>query len=305
MKIDRLIGIIMILLQRDKVTAPYLAEKFEVSRRTINRDIEDLCMAGIPIVTTQGGNGGITIADGYRVDKSILTQEELQTLAAGLKGLDSVSKDNRSEHLLNKFFVKQDSVVSLRDSIIIDLSSHYKSGLTDKITLLKEAIRSNKVVTFRYYSSKGEELRQVEPYYLTFRWSAWYLFGVCRDRKDFRLFKLNRIWELSATDISFVPAAIPEEKQDLDNYFSDGIQVTILFDADVKYRLIDEYGPESFQVTENGSLLLTSGFTNKEFLIGWILGFGEKAMVLEPLELRQELLRIAEGIAGNYRATTP
>lgn len=301
MKIDRLIGIVMILLQRDKVTAPYLAEKFEVSRRTINRDIEDLCMAGIPIITTQGGNGGITIADGYRVDKSILTQDELQTLVAGLKGLDSISRDNRSEQLLNKFFIKQDSVVSLRDSIIIDLSSHYKSGLTDKITLLKEAIRNNQVVSFRYYSSKGEEQRQIEPYYLTFRWAAWYLFGYCRERQDYRLFKLNRIWELSNTELSFVPGTIPEEKKDLDQYFSDGMQVTLRFDPEVKYRLIEDYGPGSFQVAEDGSLLFTNGFTNKEFLIGWILGFGDKATVLEPLELRLELQRIAVGIAENYR----
>jgi predicted DNA-binding transcriptional regulator YafY len=291
----------MILLQRDKVTAPYLAEKFEVSRRTINRDIEDLCMAGIPIITTQGGNGGITVADGYRIDKSILTQDELQTLVAGLKGLDTVSKDNHSEQLLNKFFIKQDSVVSLRDSIIIDLSSHYKSGLTDKITLLKEAIRNNKVVSFRYYSSKGEDIRQVEPYYLTFRWSAWYLFGFCRERQDFRLFKLNRIWELSATEIEFASRTIPEEKQDLDQYFNDGMQVTLRFNSEVKYRLIEEYGPGSFQVMDDGSLLFSNGFTNKEFLIGWILGFGDKATVLEPLELRQEIRRIAEGITENYR----
>lgn len=303
MKIDRLLGIVMILLQKDKVTAPYLAERFEVSRRTINRDIEDLCMAGIPIITAQGGNGGITIADGYRVDKSVLTQDELQTLVAGIKGLDSVSKENRAERLLDKFFVKQDSIISLRDSIIIDLSSHYKSGLTDKISLIKEAIRNTRLIAFRYYSSKGDELRQVEPYHLIFRWSAWYLFGYCLERNDFRLFKLNRMWELSDNDSSYTLRNIPEDRRDLDNYFSDETKVTIVFDDSMKYRLIDEYGPDCYIVTEDGKLLFESSFTNREFLISWILGFGNKAIVLEPMELAQEISGIAEKIAGNYRQT--
>ena len=91
MKIDRLIGILSILLQQEKVTAPYLAEKFEVSRRTINRDIEDICKAGIPVVTSQGQNGGISIMDGYRMDKTLLTSSDMQAILAGLKSLDSVS----------------------------------------------------------------------------------------------------------------------------------------------------------------------------------------------------------------------
>lgn len=302
MKIDRLLGIVMILLQKNKVTAPYLAERFEVSRRTINRDIEDLCMAGIPIVTTQGGNGGITIADGYRVDKCVLTQDELLTLIAGLRGLDSISNENQEEKLLNKFFVKQDSIISLRDSIIIDLSSHYKSSLAEKIKVLKEAIRSNTVMSFRYYSSKGDESRRVEPYYLTFRWSAWYLFGYCVEKEDFRLFKLNRIWELTDTSEKFELRCIPEERKDLDNYFSNEIKVSILFDESVKYRLIDEYGLDCYKVTEDGRFLFQSGFTNREFLIGWILGFGDKAEVVEPEELAREIKATAAGILLKYSA---
>lgn len=301
MKIDRLLGIVMILLQKDKVTAPYLAERFEVSRRTINRDIEDLCMAGIPVITTQGGSGGISIADGYRVDKSVLTYDELQTIAAGLRGLDSISSENKSLQLLNKFFIKQDSVVSIKDSIIIDLSSHYKSGLTEKIGLIKEAIRNNTVISFRYYSSKGDAVRSIEPYYLTFRWSAWYIFGFCRQRKDFRLFKLNRLWELIDTIQKFDLRSIPEDKKDLDTYFSDDIKVTLLFDESVKYRLIDEYGTECYTVTESGKLLLNSGFTDKEFLIGWILGFRDKVEVVEPRELREEIRQIAEKLFRLYK----
>ena len=88
MKIDRLIGILSILLQEEKTTAPELAERFEVSRRTINRDIEDLCKAGIPIKTAQGTGGGISIMDGYRMDRTILSSKDMQMILAGLRSLD-------------------------------------------------------------------------------------------------------------------------------------------------------------------------------------------------------------------------
>lgn len=300
MKIDRLLGIVMILLQKNKVTAPYLAERFEVSRRTISRDIEDLCMAGIPIVTTQGGNGGISIAEGYRIDKSVLTQDELMSIVAGLKGIDSVSKENRAEKLLDKFFLKKDSLVSLKDSIIIDLASHYKSGLTDKIYLIKNAVQNSILISFRYYSIKGDEQRLVEPCYLTFRWSSWYLFGYCRSRNDFRLFKLNRIWELALTDICFIQRDIPEERKDLDAYYSENKSISLLFDPSMKYRLIDDYGLDSFTITKQGKLLFQYGFTNREFMISWILSFGDKVKVIEPEELKNEIIQIADGIRRRY-----
>ena len=103
MKIDRLIGILSILLQKDTISAPYLAEKFEVSRRTINRDIEDLCKAGIPIVTRQGVNGGISIMENYKIDRTLLTNSDMQDIFAGLRSLDSVSGTNRYQCLMEKF----------------------------------------------------------------------------------------------------------------------------------------------------------------------------------------------------------
>ncbi len=105
MKLDRMIGILSILLQQDKVTAPYLAEKFEVSRRTISRDIEALCMAGIPLVTEQGKNGGISIMEGYKIDHTLLSTSDMQAILAGLRSLDSVSGTNRYAQLMEKLSV--------------------------------------------------------------------------------------------------------------------------------------------------------------------------------------------------------
>ncbi len=301
MKIDRLLGIVMILLQKDKVTAPYLAEKFEVSKRTINRDIDALCMAGIPIVTTQGGNGGISIADGYRVDKSVLTYDEMQKIVTALKGMDSISSKAGTEQLLNKFFIKKDQALSIKDSIIINLASHYKSSLADKITVIREAIMDNRLIHFQYYSSRGDTERTIEPYYLAFQWSSWYVFGYCRERRDFRLFKLNRLWELKNTGIQFEPREITDSHKDFNRHFIDEYQITVLFDPEVKYRLIDEYGMESFEVNEEGKLLFRMGFTNKNYMLSWILSFGDKAEVLYPKGLKQEIKAIAENILKHYQ----
>lgn len=301
MKIDRLLGIVMILLQREKVTAPYLANKFEVSRRTINRDIEDLCKAGIPVVTTQGGNGGIFIADGYRIDKSVLTYQEMEHVVAALRGMDSITPQIGTEQLLGKFFIKKEHVVSVRDSIIINLSSHYKGALTDKIALIKEAILDNRLIGFRYYSSKGDSLRRIEPYYLTFQWAGWYVFGYCLERKDFRLFKLNRLWELKNTEEVFQPREITDKDKDFEHYFREELPITLLFDAGVKYRLIDEYGIECFTVQEDGRLLFRTSFANKDYMISWIFSFGDKVEVVYPKGLKQEIKKIAENILEHYK----
>jgi hypothetical protein len=123
MKLDRLIGILTVLLKSDKTTAPELAQRFEVSSRIILRDLDSLCLAGIPIVTTHGGDGGIAIMEGYKINKSVLTADELQSLVAGLKSIDSVSRQSNFESLMLKLAPDNNAVVSLTDSVVIDLSS--------------------------------------------------------------------------------------------------------------------------------------------------------------------------------------
>ena len=150
MKIDRLIGILSVLLQKEKTTAPELAERFEVSRRTINRDIEELCRAGIPIRTTQGTGGGISIMDGYRMDRTILTSKDMQMILAGLRGLDSVSGSGYYSRLMEKIRAGSSEYISGGDSILIDLSSWYRESLVPKIETIRDAIGERMMVRFRY-----------------------------------------------------------------------------------------------------------------------------------------------------------
>ena len=138
MKIDRLIGILSILLQKDKVTAAELAEKFEVSRRTIIRDIEDINMAGIPIATSQGNGGGISIMEGFRIDRTLLSSDEMKAIMTGLNSLDSISGSNRYKQLMNKLSADSDHLVNADNHIIIDLSMWDKSAVSEKIELIKK-----------------------------------------------------------------------------------------------------------------------------------------------------------------------
>jgi len=167
MKIDRLIGIIMILLQKDKVTAPELAERFEVSRRTIHRDIDDICKAGIPVITVQGSNGGISICDSYKIDKALFNYDELQAVFSGLKGIDSISENSYLTKMVEKLSSKKNPV-EIDNTILIDLASHYQKPLTQKIEFIKTAIQNRQCISFQYFYQKGEGIRKIEPYHLMF-----------------------------------------------------------------------------------------------------------------------------------------
>lgn len=301
MKIDRLIGILTVLLQQDKVTAPYLAEKFEVSRRTINRDVEALCKAGIPLVTVQGAGGGILIMEGYRMDKTLLTSSDMQAILTGLRSLDSVAGSSRYQQLMDKLSMGNSSVLKSNQHILIDLSSWYKETLSPKIELIQFAIEQNQVIAFQYYAPQKESTREVEPYLLCFQWSSWYVWGYCLDKSDYRMFKLNRMQELKNTKRSFEGRKLPEFKIEHEKMFPEKVQVKAIFDAKLKWRLIEEFGIESFKTMPDNKLLFQFGFVDEEGLIGWILSFGDQAELLEPAGIRKQIGEILERMGKKYR----
>ncbi len=301
MKIDRLIGILSVLLQKEKTTAPELADRFEVSKRTINRDIEDLCRAGILIRTAQGIGGGISIMDGYRMDRTILTSKDMQMILAGLRSLDSVSGSSYYGQLMEKIQAGSSEFITGRDSILIDLSSWYRDSLAPKIEIIQDAIGDRRLIKFRYYAPSGESERTVEPYYLVFRWSSWYLWAWCLKRKDFRLFKLNRMDGVQITEKNFKcrDATMPDLSNE--KIFPGGIKVKALFEADQKWRLVEEFGTSCFTENDDGRLLFTADYTDMENLITWILTFGDKAEVIEPEEVRERVRTAIEAMIKNYR----
>ena len=297
MKMERLIGILSILLQRDKVTAPELAEQFEVSRRTIQRDIESLCQAGIPIATAQGTGGGISILKGYRVDRTVLTTPEMQAILAGLQSLDSVSGTRRYAQLMEKLSAGSGS----RDShILIDLSSWYKTSLSPKIEAIHSAIRQHLTIRFTYFSPRETAVRTIEPYDLVFQWSSWYVWGWCQTRQNFRLFKLNRMTDLVPGE-PFTPRPAPPPDLSAERIFPAKYQVTVLFDPACRWRLVEEYGPDSFTIQPDGRLRFTWGFPDADSVLSWVLTFGEGAELTEPEELRLRLAALTATLARRYQ----
>ena len=300
MKIDRLIGILYVLLQEEKTTAPELAERFEVSRRTINRDIEDLCKAGIPIQTAQGSGGGISIMDGYRMDRTILTSKDMQMIRAGLRSLDSVSGGSYYGQLMEKIQAGSSEFVNGRDSILIDLSSWHRESLAPKIETIQDAIGLKKTIRFMYYSPDGDMEREIEPYYLIFKWTSWYVYGYCLLRKDFRLFKLNRMD--SIMHVAFYDGNREVPMPDLSNkkVFPAKGRVKAVFDPSMKWQLVEEYGAKSFTEMDDGNLLFEHEYADDEGLLSWMLSCRDKVTVLEPVRIREQLYQIASEIAGRY-----
>ncbi len=288
MKMNRLIGILTLLLQKEKVTATQLAERFEVSKRTILRDIDDLSIAGIPIITLPGYHGGIQIADGFKIDKTYFNTTDLQAIFTGLQSLNSISSHNQYDRIIDKFLPEKNRLVE-SNHLLIDLASHYKDSLSSKIKLLEEAIESTLSITFTYYSRQGEATITCDPYLIIYQWSNWYVLGYNHLSQKFELLKLNRIWNLSLLDDVFVLQDIPLELLETSSYFPSNYEVTILFDPSVKWRIVEEYGLDYLTTQPNGKLLFKFPFTNKDYLFSWILGFGNLAELLEPQELRNEL----------------
>lgn len=296
MKRDRLLGILTLLQRRGRITMPELADRFEVSTRTISRDVEALCQAGFPIVTGQGKGGGVSLMPGFALDTTVFTRAELSALLTGLQSLDSVSRSPQSIPLTAKL-----GAAAMDETLSIDLSSFYKASLSDKIGDLRQAIRDRRTVTFRYYSPRGDAIRQVDPCRVLYRWSGWYLQGWCRKAQDFRLFKLLRLWELQVTEEVFDPHPLPEDDglnaaPAVTSRMTDDYMITAVYEPTEKYRLVEEYGPGSFRELPDGRVQACWGFSSPDDAVRWFLSFGSRVVVTEPPEMvarmREEICRM-------------
>ena len=304
MKIDRLLGILSILSKKPKVKAKDLAERFEVSIRTIYRDVEVICQAGIPLVTAPGGDGGISIAEGFTLGKDVLTRSDLESIILGLKSLESVTQGNQIRSLLTRLDPEKESSIIPADSdVVIDLASFYRSSLAPKISLLREAIAARRSVRFDYYSRNGHSLREIEPYLIAFKWSAWYVFGFCRLRQDFRLFKLNRITELTLTGEGFEPRSLTAEQADLDAFYQNPDKrqyATLLLSRSLEYIMIDEYGINSYKPVDEQSIVAQWDYINEREMVKTVLRLGSGAKVLAPQSLADAVKDEALQITQNY-----
>ena len=287
MKENRYFQMIYLLLDKGQMTAPELADYFEVSIRTIYRDIDILSSAGIPIYATQGKGGGIAIQDSYVLKKSLLSEQEQKQILMALQGI-RVLEDEQINMLLSKLsgvFQRQQG-----NWLEIDFSTWTKSGAgKHNFQLLQSAIWKSRIVSFSYYSGKGEQTKRIiEPHKLVFKTSDWYLYGYCTLRKDFRFFKLTRIRDLKLQDAEFMRETPEHIFERSDEFEMKTVQVTLLFDAGMSHEVFEKFDEEVSE-QEDGSLLVTTILPDNELLYSYVLSCRERVEVLSPPYVRDNV----------------
>ncbi len=300
MQISRLFEIVYIILEKGTVTARELAQRFEVTTRTIYRDVENLSAAGIPVYMTKGRNGGLAILPDFVLDKTILTQHEKEEILSALAGLAATGRDEADGALSKLASLFGDSGY---DWIEADFSGWgWTQGLKDSFILLKEAILARRLLTFDYYGSKGEKTsRIVEPLKLVFRGQSWYLYAYCRKRCNDRYFKLSRIERIIIQNEGFIrkaPERVLLQEQSLPKY--ETIAVRFRAFSPISFRIYDEYPHRCIQEENDGNLIVETSVPLGEWLYGYFLSYGENIEILEPAELRSNLRRMLDAMLKLY-----
>lgn len=273
---NRLFEILYILLQKKKVTAKELAEKFEVSTRTIYRDIETLSSANIPIYMSKGKDGGISILEEYVLNKSILSEEEQNQILFALQSLEKMNVQTDKDVLekMSTIFNKK-----VNDWIKIDFSN-WSSSKENTFQIIKSAILNKQLIEFTYYNSASEEnLRIVEPLQIWFKDKSWYLISYCRLKKDYRFFKLTRMKKIKLLEEHFereMPK-LQEEKRNLKN-----ILLELEISKEISYRVYDEFESNEITKKDDGNFIIKVEFPENEWVYSFILSFGEYVKVLSP-----------------------
>ncbi|MBF2534074.1 helix-turn-helix transcriptional regulator [Listeria seeligeri] len=295
---SRLFKIVYYMLEKGKTTAPELSDKFEVSIRTIYRDIDVISSAGVPIYATQGKNGGIFIDDDFTMDKSFFTETERAHILNALQGIIATDGKN-SDELLTKlgamFQIKSTSWIE------VDFSDWVQNKpKQDIFNLIKNAIFVKKIILIKYFGSNGKITeRRVQPLKLIFKSKNWYLYGFCLIQNDYRYFKLTRIKTLEILTETFSPTSIPPniEKQ---IHIKKTIDTKLKFDKHVAFRVYDEFTDEVTE-DEQGNLYVQVNLPDSDFLYSYIFSFSEHVEIVEPQFLREQIATKLKEMQEKYR----
>lgn len=297
MKESRLFKIIYFILEKGRVTAPELAEKFEVSVRTIYRDIDVISSAGIPIYATTGRSGGIQILDNYVLDKAIFSDKEKQDILAALQSLSVI--DNTLE---KEMLTKLSALFNTHSENWFEVDfGRWGSKTQDnaKFELLKKAAITHKAVIIVYVSSYCKKTkRKIHPLKLFYKSKEWYVKAYCTEKKDFRLFKVNRIVECELLDEDFIPVNFPDLQDADQNTYN---KIVLCFPKKMAYRVYDEFKDDEITEQENGDFIAAAYMPEDTWLIGYLLSFGAYVEVIEPAYLRSILADEAKKIYEKYK----
>lgn len=301
MKIDRLISIIMILNNKERVTAKELSEKFEVSTKTIQRDIETIERAGIPIVSYKGHEGGYGIIESYRVDRASMTKNEIELLKNLLEGINETYKNEEVLSLINKFTAIEVNKGENRNNFIIDFSRWGKSGeLTDKINILDNAIMKGRYIKFDYNNINGESSnRKIEPYKIIFKALNWYIYGYCTLKNEMRVFKVSRIRNL-VLDGEFIYREVRTNNLFKEPEF-ETIEIIFRVKKEIRILLDDNFPTYEIINEDDKNITIKINTPYNNWVYSMILGFGDNIEVLEPKFLREKIISKIKAMNNLYK----
>ncbi|GKU27372.1 helix-turn-helix transcriptional regulator [Clostridium folliculivorans] len=303
MKIDRLITIIMMLINKKRVTAKELAEFFEVSVRTIQRDIDAINIAGIPIVSYKGYEGGYEILEGYKIDNNFVTEKEYDLLLKLLKGVENLYDDPVVKGMTEKLkAVKANDNINIDKNFIIDFSHWGNSTrIKRKVSIIRDAIDMKRTIRFYYLDLNGKGTdREIEPHTMILKVNTWYVYGFCKLRGDFRLFRLTRIGDIEKTENTFIPKNI-ENNILLTKKGSNNIDLKLKFHPSCMNRLDDYFEMEEMSLQEDGYILVEVSYPEDEWVYSMILSFGDKVEILEPSHVKEIIIERVKNILNKYK----
>ena len=309
MKIDRLVSIILILLEKERIGAYELAEQFEVSPRTIYRDIDAINLAGIPVRSTPGVNGGFEIMPQFKLDRKVFSTADLSAILMGLSSLSGMMRGDELMGALAKVrsFIPagQAKDIELKtNQVLIDLSPWtVNRTVQPSLERIKQAMQENRLLSFEYLNHDGTKTaRAAEPYRIVLKNSQWYWQGYCYARNDFRLFKLSRMSNLQVLAETFVPREHPKPQLD----FSDAaaarqITITLRIHKSILERVLDYVASGDIKPDGADHYIVRYPLIENDYYYGILLSFGDKCECLEPPHVRVEMKRRAEAIAALYK----
>ena len=291
---NRLFEIVYILMQKRKTTAKELANRFEVSTRTIYRDIETLSGANIPIYASKGKDGGIGLLDEYVLNKTILSEEEQNQILFALQGMKKV-KGQDEQDILEKLSILFNKKIN--DWIKIDFSN-WGNAKEQRFDMIKSAILNKQLVQFTYYNSNGEESKRiVEPLQIWLKDKSWYLVSYCKLKQDYRIFKIARIKEVNMLQEHF-ERELPKEENEQYNFKT--IELELEINKAMTYRVYDEFESKEIMKKEDGNFIIKVIYPENEWVYGYILSFGEHIKVLSPTRAKNIMKDKLEKTLKNY-----
>lgn len=299
MQIHRLFEIVYLLIERRTMTAKQLAERLEVSTRTILRDIDVLSSAGIPLYSSRGRGGGISLLDGYVLSKAFFSESEQTGILAALQQLSATQYPDTQPVLdkLRGIFVKQTA-----DWLEVDFT-HWGSGIKDrqKLSVIQGALLNKQALRFTYSSARGETAeRLVYPLKLCFKGMSWYISAYCTQREEYRTFKLSRMQNAELAEEYFGDLDLQAPPLHIEPSSDSPVTLELLFHPHQAHRVYDEFSPEQIARRDDGYFRVTVSMPDGEWLHHYMLTFGADLEVLSPPELRKKLAEIAGAVLKKY-----